>query len=281
MVFLMLACIPGSALAHQPVRLMANFDPNSLGADTTISVGFRIPDTHGHPPPPLDHVTLTLPSGIGIAAMTLGLSTCSTNTLYEFGVAGCSPNSLMGRGVAHVEVPFGASIVREEVLVTAMMGSPSANSTTILFNAEGFSPLAAQVIFPGTLKSSASDPLGLELNVQVPLVSGVSGGPDVSVSEFNSTIGPQGLRYVARARGRHVEYVPVGLSVPTRCRRPGFVFRGTFGFADGSKTTVTSIVPCPRSSDRRSQGKIARSARIGRRAFHRRYWTNRNRPEKV
>jgi hypothetical protein len=243
---LVFACTPASALAHQPVKLTANFDPDALGANTTITVGFRIPDTHGAPPPPLDYVALTLPSGIGIAAMTLGLSTCNAHTLYELGVAGCSPNSIMGKGVAEVEVPLGPSIVRESVFVTALMGPPTANATVILFDAVGVSPLAAEVMFPGTLESSAGNPLSLELNVQVPLVAGVPGGPDVSVTAFSSTIGPRGLRYVARAHGSHIEYVPVGLSVPTTCRRPGFVFQGIFGFADGSQTTATSVVPCPR-----------------------------------
>lgn len=106
-VAVLVGCVPATAHAGQPVKLVAHFEPDVLGASTTIKVGFRLPNVDGNPPLPLDHVRLLLPNGIGIAAMTLGLATCTETRLEDFGPEGCSPNSVMGRGVAGVEVPIG------------------------------------------------------------------------------------------------------------------------------------------------------------------------------
>jgi hypothetical protein len=176
---------------------------------------------------------------------------------------------VMGSGVGEVEVPFASQVLRETIFVTAVMGPPSAStsSTVVLFNAEGVTPVSAQVVFPSTLQSAADEPRSLELDVQVPLVPSWPEGPDVSVTEFESTIGPRGLRYVARTRGKRIEYVPVGLSVPTSCQPPGFVFRGTFGFTDGSQTTTTGVVPCPHDRSSRGTGRRRRH-RVGGRRPH-------------
>ena len=145
------------------------------------------------------------------------------------------------------------------------MGPPGPTSTVILFDAEGRSPVAAQEFFAGTLQSAAADAHSLELNVEVPLLPAVLGGPYISVSNFNSSIGPRGLRYVERIRHHRITYVPTGLTVPPTCRPPGFVFAATFGFADGSQTTAKSIVPCPRERRRRRRPMRAKhAARAGR-----------------
>jgi hypothetical protein len=188
--------------------------------------------------------------------MTLGLATCNAETLFDYGPGGCSPNAVMGTGIARVELPFGSVVLRETAYVTAVMGPPAGNTTVILFYAEGNSPVAAQVVFPDALQS-ASMPFGILLDVTVPLISTVPGGPDVAVTDFWSTIGPSGIRYVKRVHGKVTTYTPAGLSVPTVCPRTGFTFRGAFAFADGSRVTATSTVPCP-DTMRSSRHKVHR-----------------------
>lgn len=240
------ASLPAAAVATSEVAtLNAAFTPDRLGASTTISFGFHIATTGGLAPPPLTDVDLRMPAGINYATTTLGLAICQPAALQAKGLAGCSPNSRLGFGDAYVEVPFGVGSGREIPEIQALMGPPHNGNLVVLFWANGHTPVYAQLVFTGEVLP-ASGAFGSQLTTEVPLISSVPDGPDVSIVSVQSTIGPSRLTYYRHSHGRLVAFHPTGVSVPERCPRGGFPFSAEFRFQDASRTSASTTVPCPR-----------------------------------
>ena len=244
---LLICCwAPASARAvPERATLHASFSPDRLGASTTISFGFHVETAEGTAPPPMTKIDLRMPAGISYTTTTLGLSICQPQALLERGIAGCSPNSRLGYGSALVEVPFGVGAGHEIPEVQAVAGPSPNGNLVVLFYANGLSPVSAQLAFSGEVLA-ASGVFGTQLAVNVPLVTSVPGGPDVSIVSVQTTIGPSHLTYYRHLHGRLVAFHPKGVSVPERCPRGGFPFAAEFAFQDGSSTSATTTVRCPR-----------------------------------
>ncbi len=88
------------------MTLESSFNPNRLGARTTIEFGFQVHSTVPHrAPSPVIDVDLHLPGGLGLATSTLGLANCEPAALIAGGVNGCPANAQIGFGSALVAVP--------------------------------------------------------------------------------------------------------------------------------------------------------------------------------
>jgi hypothetical protein len=243
-----LACVlaPASALAvAEHATLNASFAPDRLGTPTTITFGFHLATAEGVAPPPLTSMDLQMPAGMNYTTTTLGLATCEPATLLASGLTGCPANSRLGYGSAYVEVPFGTGAGHEIPEIQAVAGPSPHGNLTVLFYANGLYPVYAQLAFTGEVLPDAGR-FGSQLAATVPLVASVPGGPDVSVVSVTSTIGPSHLTYYKHVHGRPVAFTPRGVSVPERCPRGGFPFAAEFTFEDGSHTSATTTVPCPR-----------------------------------
>jgi hypothetical protein len=224
--------------------LRASFTPDRLGTPTTISFGFQVATSEGLAPAPMTSLDLRLPAGINYSTTTLGLAICQPVALLARGLAGCSPNSRLGYGSAYVEVPFGVGSGHEIPAIQAVMGPPRNGNLVVLFYADGKSPVSAQLVFSGEVLPD-SRPFGSQLSTDVPPVSSVPGGPDVSIVSVQSTIGPSHLTYYKHVHGRLVPFHPRGVSVPERCPRGGFPFSAEFAFQDGSRASAATTVRCP------------------------------------
>jgi len=244
-VVLTCATMSVAAGATEIVTLHTSFSPEKLGASTTVGFGFDIANADGGIPSPLEGLSLHLPSGIDYLSTTLGLAICRPAALLAHGLDGCSPNSRLGFGSAYVEVPFGENSAHEIPDVQALMGPPHDGNIVVVFYADGHEPVYAQIVFEGEL-IAGSETLGGSLDTAVPLIPSVAGGPPVSIVKVRTTIGPAGLTYYEHVHGHTVSFHPVGVSLPTRCPLGGFRFSAQFAFADGTSTTATSTVPCPR-----------------------------------
>ncbi len=242
-----LSCWLAPAAAHavaERATLHASFSPNRLGAPTTIHFGFNVSTVEGSAPPPMTGIDLKMPAGMNYTRTTLGLALCKPEALLARGLAGCSPNSRLGFGSAVVEVPFGTGSGHEIPELQALSGPSATGNLVVLFYANGLMPVYAQLAFTGEVLP-ASGLFGSQLAVNVPLVTSVPGGPDVSIVSVQSTIGPSHLTYYRHVHGRRVAFHPRGVSVPERCPRGGFPFAAEFSFLDGSRTTASTTVPCP------------------------------------
>jgi hypothetical protein len=246
-----LALPPGSAWAGQTVTLESSFNPNRLGARTTIEFGFQVHSTVPHrAPSPVIDVDLHLPGGLGLATSTLGLANCEPAALIAGGVNGCPANAQIGFGSALVAVPAEGEPIEEEGSLTALVGPPNSEHLEVLFFAEGRTPVSAQLVFPGEVLSDSA-PFSGRLNTSIPLIPTWPGGPDVAVTRMTSTIGPRGLTYYRHVDGKIVPFHPRGLAVPRRCPQGGFPFRADLFFLDGTSQSATSSVPCPHRPSRR------------------------------
>ncbi len=244
-VIALFAMTPSQSGAVETVTLHTSFTPDRLGANTTIGFGFKIVDSSGGVPPALSNVGLKLPVGINYLTTTLGLAICQPEALLKSGLAGCSPNSRLGFGSAFVEVPFGSTTGREIPHIDALMGPPHDGNIVVLFYADGTAPVSAQLVLQSEL-IEGSAARGGALNIGVPPIPSVPGGPTVSIISVQTTIGPEHLTYYTHRHGRRIAFHPKGVSVPEHCPRGGFRFSATFAFIDGSSATANSTVPCPR-----------------------------------
>jgi hypothetical protein len=236
--------LPAAAGGAQSVSLEVAFTPERLGRSTTIQFGFRISAPGAMVPSPLTAVDLSYPARLGIATSGLGVATCSQAVLEEVGANGCPANSRMGSGTATAEVQDGPVILEETAATSVFMAPVRDGSVALLFFADGWTPLSAQVVFPGLLLPAPA-PFGGDLAFMVPRVPSVPGAPDVAVVTLHSTIGPRGLLYYHHVRGKVVPYRPKGIVLPSRCPRGGFPFAASFKFADTTSAAARASVPCP------------------------------------
>lgn len=250
---LMSALVPAGADAAVTTSLKVAFWPDRPGRSTSISFSARVAGSSGALPAPLTKLTVRYPSVLGVAVSGLGLRTCARTQLEARGPRGCPANSLMGRGSVVVAVPFGPEAVEEEARVTIVRAPQLQEGIALFFYAEGTTPVAADILFSGVLSETNSTTE--EIGIDVPLVAGLPGGPDVAVVRLTVTIGPEGLTYLERVRGTLVPYRPRGILLPARCPSDGFRFASDFTFADGTSTSSRATVRCSPSRGARVHTK--------------------------
>lgn len=230
--------------AH-PTTLTAALSPERLGAATTIRIGFRVSTPAGGVPSPVTDVRLLLPPRLSIATSDLGLETCVPAKLEHDGPRACPPDSLMGRGSALTQVPFGSTFVTEPARVTLFSAPLKDGHPQLLFLASGELPVLTKLVF-GALVLPAQAPFGGLIDTTLPLVPSVSGGPDVALVSLQTTIGAKGIVYYERVRGKTVSFRPRSLLLPAHCPRGGFRFSAHLTFQDGTQAGAGATVPCPR-----------------------------------
>lgn len=233
------------AQAAQTARLQVGLVPERPGQATTIEFGFTISRLGGGVPSPVTRIDLRYPAHLGIVTSGLGVASCTRALLEADGPEGCPSQSLMGYGTATAEVQVGEEIIQEAATTAVLMAPLAEGNINLLFFVDGYTPLGAQLLFPGLLLP-ASAPYGGDLSIIVPLLESFPEGPDVALVRLRSTIGALGLIYYQRSHGRFVPYRPSGIILPARCPKRGFPFAVAFQFADGSTTTSRARVPCQR-----------------------------------
>jgi hypothetical protein len=241
------SALPAQADAARTVRLEAAFSPERLGAGTTIRVGFQIATPAGEAPSPVTDVELLLPAGLAIATSDLGLETCSSASLEHEGLAGCPPDSLMGRGSALAEVPFGSEFVSEPAQVTLFSGPLQSGHLQLLFLASGELPVLANLVF-GALVLPAQAPFGGLIDTTLPLIPSIRGGPDMALVGLQTTIGAKGITYYEHVKGRTISFKPRSLLLPKSCPSGGFHFGARMSFQDATHASASATVACPRGN---------------------------------
>lgn len=242
----LLAAPSGAAPA---VTLRAKLQPNRLGADTAVSLGFHLSAGPRGELPPLSEFALRLPSGMGFAASELGLATCSAAALLARGAGACPHESLIGFGAAQIRVPFGAQVVRESARVSIFMTRPVRRHTTALFYFDGRRPVISPLVLRSEVLTPEDSPSSI-LTTPVPSIPTAPEGPEGALVALRATIGPRNLRYTRRAGRRTVAYRPRGIGIPGDCPAGGFVFAAKFRFRDGAQAGAEDVVPCPRAEGR-------------------------------
>jgi hypothetical protein len=238
-------CSAGSASAAQIVKLRVAFHPNVPGQPTTITLAVRISGPGGVPPSPVRSFDLRLPANMGIATTTLGQANCEPAALIVSGLSGCSGNARIGYGSASAVVPVGTENVHETASLDAVMGPAAENQVEVLWYVQAGQPVFAQLVLPSMVEE-AGPPFGEELATSVPLTEAWPEGPDLALETFDTSIGPMGLTYHHRVAGKMLAFRPRGIRIPRACPPGGYGFAAFLSFQDGTHSTSTYRVPCPR-----------------------------------
>lgn len=237
---------PIASGAEEKIQMKVGFQPYRLGASTTVVFSFEIHSPPKTVPQPLIGIDLSLPRGLGVSASGLGLATCNSRTIFEAGLEGCPPNSLVGRGTATATVPIGPAILRERVQVALLATASQGANAEILYGAEGLTPVFAQLVFRGEILEGVP-PYGAQIDTFIPPIETLPEAPYAAVVGMSSTIGPSHITYYRRSHGRRIPFQPRGLELPRRCPRRGFRFAGTFTFLDQAVKTIHHRLACPAS----------------------------------
>lgn len=188
-------------------------------------------------PVPVSQIEVGYPESFGLATSGLGLAACEPSVLEALGDAACPANSKMGQGTALVEVPFGPETVRETVALSFYAAPSTDGRLHLLISARGRKPVSASLLIGGVL-------LPGRLQITVPPILGVAGGPDVSLVYMRASIGGA-LTYYERVHGKRVPYRPRGIGLPDTCPRGGWPIAASFAFVDGTLSSARTAVPCP------------------------------------
>ncbi|MDE3070854.1 MAG: hypothetical protein KGJ43_09015, partial [Acidobacteriota bacterium] len=222
----------------------ASLTPERLAHGTTMGLSLRISARQGRVPPAVRSIAIRYPGELGIALSGLGLETCTARPLEASGPGACPPDSLMGRGVAEAVVPFGPEMIHESASVTVVRAEDQDGYIALLFDAQGISPVKANIVLSARLLP-AHAPYGGLIEIAVPLIPSLPEAPPVSLLALSATIGPQGLVYLRSEHGRQIPYAPKGIVLPERCPRRGFPFESTIAFQNGARAGARARVRCP------------------------------------
>jgi hypothetical protein len=236
--------IPVASGASERIGIHVGFLPYRLGASTTIAFGFQIESPKHTVPQPLIGIDLALPQGLRTGPTKLGIQTCDESTIFDAGIDGCPPDSLVGRGTAIATVPIGPEVIHEQVQIALASTASRSGHLEILYGAEGLTPVFAVLTFRGEILEG-KPPYGEEISTFIPPIETLPEAPYASVIAMHSTIGPQNLTYYRRLHGRRVAYRPRGVQLPRRCPRRGFRFAATFTFLDEATKTLHATISCP------------------------------------
>jgi hypothetical protein len=239
---LLCLCVPVATRATQVANLHVSFTPMRLGHDTSVAFEVKT-SSDGHVPSPLTRIEVHYPSDLGLAVSELGLATCAPATLEALGPAGCPADSRMGRGNARAEIAIGPRIIQETAAITILRAPQQQGRFALLFYAVAEDPITAKLLLPGLLLPGPAH--GEEtIRINLPLIHGLPGGPDVAITQLHATFGPHGLVYYEHIGSKLVPYQPRGILLPSRCPNDGFSFGATLTALDGSHTSAHTIITC-------------------------------------
>jgi hypothetical protein len=243
------ACLPATAHAAQQAKLHVTLKPERLGQTTTLAFNIHIMAPAKSVPSPLTALDIQYPGDLGIATSGLGLATCTQTTLEELSPEHCPADSWIGQGTATGAIPFGPEIITETVEVAIVRAPAQAGQLALLFYASGETPVNAQLVFPGQLTPAGNHG---RLHIALPLVPSLPEGPNVAIVALHATLGPPGLTYYERVKGKLISYHPNGILLPNHCPRSGFRFAAALTFEDHSHTSTSTTVHCPYRTRKRS-----------------------------
>jgi hypothetical protein len=237
---------PAVTAAAPSATLSAAFDPKRLGAATRITFALGIRPSSHNPPPPLSTVDFSYPNDLGFATSGLGLASCDEATVQVFGASACPANSQMGKGTAVAEVAFGPELVAEKVTLGLYAGPSPDGYLHLVIVVMGKTPVLAVVVLTAVL-------LPGHMEISVPPVPGLPGGPNVSFTSVKAALGGP-LTYYERSHGRSIPYRPRGIGLPDRCPRGGWKLGSSLIFVTGQRSHAETAIPCPPRSTGHARG---------------------------
>jgi len=249
----------GSANATRPVRLTAGFDPGArLGGASALNVELHV-DARRRLSSPVTQVVVWFPRGLGLVSSGLGLATCR-RPASEFaavlvdgnpaGLAGCSPNAVMGYGSAIADVRLtDGQVIPETATLTILAGPVVDGRIGLVVFVDGQHPFAARLVYAGELRAGRGR-FGGAIAFDVPAIPSIADLATVALTDLRLEIGSRKIRYYAHPASRIGPYHPDGIELPPSCPSRGLRFRVNLAFQNGTRATAGAAARCPRSRRR-------------------------------
>jgi hypothetical protein len=203
------------------------------GRPWAINLGTRVsvstPD--GGPSSPLQSIDIRFPQ----ATLNDGrFPVCDVDALRRLGPRGCPRASHIGHGTAQADVrPLLDFPI--DVDIDVYNGPRRIGGRVLIFDSRA-KQVSVQLLLRGMLKR-ASGRYGYRLTLEIPPIATIKGANPAAINRFDVEVG-------ARRGGRSY------LEAPRRCPRSGLPFAGTFGYADGSRSSTTATISCTLRSTR-------------------------------
>ena len=241
--------LPASAMAAEQVTISPIKLTGTLGGPAALTLGLNVTNSLGGVPSPLAGVaTIELPQG-GIYNAQ-GFTTCPLATITAaIGTPPvCPADSRVATGSATGQAVIGGTEITEPAVLDAYLVKRS--PLTLEFWGNGTSPIAETLTFPATF-GPGSSPYGEQVSIQVPTITSVPGGPDVSITEIEASIKDtrsvtttKTVKVGGRSEKKRVKTTVGLITLPKRC--PGTLHWGTnLMFQDGTSATATATSACP------------------------------------
>lgn len=225
------------------------------GGEFRAEVKARTYDTLGGKPPELQRLVVRFPNGVSINRQAAGV--CAYSRFKSTFGKGCARDSRIGAGTAAADMrPAAAEPLNGEirafngplprvrggvasvllVIETNLVSGPG-------FNATQFTPAR------GTITKDPAGPYGLKLDLRIDYTKGHE-VLQPSLTELTFALGKLGSPHHGRdgngsrrggAKGRKVNW----LEPPRRCRGD-WQFEATFFYADGTNSSKSATLGCPR-----------------------------------
>ena len=250
---------PASAQQQSSVRLAVRFsDQARLGRSTPMEISLGI----DHRLAPVNEIRILTPPGLTLVTSRLGLVPCARPAVEVLRVMNavqhrrCPADSLMGTGSATAGLLLSeAETIAGAAFIELHAGPPVGDKPGLLIFADTYHPARMQLTYAGYLYVPPPA-FGLGLAIEIPALPRLPFDSEIALSNFHLVVGSSSITYNKIVHGRRVAYHPGGIPLPDRCPPGGFRFRAIVRFADASRRTVDTRVPCP------SARKAARAARV-------------------
>lgn len=227
------------AAATTQSKITASLVPNSGGKPTVVHFDVMTFDTTGAVPAPGSNAVVHLPLGLKINAK--GFTRCNGNLSNPPDASKCPASSKVGGGSSIVAAQVGSAAINENATVTAYAGAKQNGHDTLLLYAVGTTPISTQLTLVGEIIPGDAKPYSEKLNVPIPAIPTVPGGPNASITDFNTTVGK-----TIKVKGKKVSLV----TAPTKkaCVGTGSEHWGYDGtYMNGAPPyTSTTTSPCPK-----------------------------------
>ncbi|MEX0992960.1 MAG: hypothetical protein WDZ37_03095 [Solirubrobacterales bacterium] len=190
------ASSPALAQQMQSVDFSLSYSKAASGKaarGARLTTAIRVWDTTGAKPPPLTHLTLTVPKG-GVLNAKL-FPRCNKRALELNGPSACPKGSKVGSGTAQADV---RPLLPDPVpaTITLLNGEPVDGNPTVLIH--GQAALGPDVTVQLVAKKQRGGPYGYVLDVEIPPIPTLPGSPDASIISTRATT----LDRTVRRRGR-------------------------------------------------------------------------------
>ncbi len=208
--------------------------PNRLGARSALGFTIQFADPSTGEPAPVRRSVLRFPAGLTLDVPHL--SSCSPARLRVGGAGACPAHSALGVGHALVDTHLGSQTIAENISLWVFLGRPHNLQPTVEILGQGYTPIDERVVLAGTMRT-AGGPYGEALTLVIPPIPTLPLEPDASIATFSLVIGARAQR---KARDANT------IRLPADCPEDGFPFAAEFTYADGSNSSSSATVPCPR-----------------------------------